>query len=193
MNNIQEYRREHTDTLRKENVIPLSAGADDGSEDPVKVSLKWFNGPKGFGFVISEDESVDIFLHVTTLQEAGVQALGGGAKLLCTVQEGPKGLHVENIVKILDMGLLPDNMPRPEESNNAPMGKKQIMQGTVKWYKPQKGFGFIIPDDGYKDAFIHQSCLKKNGVETLQSGQRVNMAFIKVPKGREVISFEVIE
>ena len=39
------------------------------------------------------------------------------------------------------------------------------MEGTVKWYKPDKGFGFIIPQDGLKDVFVHQSCLEKHGLE----------------------------
>ena len=45
--------------------------------------------------------------------------------------------------------------------------------GTVKWFNPQKGFGFIQPDDGGKDAFVHISAVERAGMSTLQKDQRV--------------------
>jgi cold shock protein len=46
--------------------------------------------------------------------------------------------------------------------------------GTVKWFNPQKGFGFIAPDDGSKDAFVHISAVERAGLETLREGQKVS-------------------
>ena len=46
--------------------------------------------------------------------------------------------------------------------------------GTVKWFNPVKGFGFIEPDDGGEDAFVHISALERAGLSTLQEGQKVN-------------------
>ena len=46
--------------------------------------------------------------------------------------------------------------------------------GTVKWFNPAKGFGFIEPDDGGEDAFVHISALERAGLSTLQEGQKVN-------------------
>lgn len=45
--------------------------------------------------------------------------------------------------------------------------------GTVKWFNPTKGFGFIQPDDGGKDAFVHISAVEKAGLSTLNEGQKV--------------------
>jgi cold shock protein len=45
--------------------------------------------------------------------------------------------------------------------------------GTVKWFNPAKGFGFIEPDDGSKDAFVHISAVENSGLSTLQEGQKV--------------------
>jgi CspA family cold shock protein len=45
--------------------------------------------------------------------------------------------------------------------------------GTVKWFNPTKGFGFIEPDDGSKDAFVHISAVENSGLSTLQEGQKV--------------------
>lgn len=45
--------------------------------------------------------------------------------------------------------------------------------GTVKWFNPSKGFGFIQPDDGSKDVFVHISAVEKAGLSTLGEGQKV--------------------
>ncbi len=46
--------------------------------------------------------------------------------------------------------------------------------GTVKWFNPTKGFGFIVPDEGGADAFVHISAVELAGLSTLNEGQRVN-------------------
>ena len=46
--------------------------------------------------------------------------------------------------------------------------------GTVKWFNPAKGFGFIEPDGGGEDAFVHISAVERAGLSTLQEGQKVN-------------------
>ena len=46
--------------------------------------------------------------------------------------------------------------------------------GTVKWFNSTKGFGFIQPDDGSKDAFVHISAVERSGMSTLNEGQKVS-------------------
>jgi CspA family cold shock protein len=46
--------------------------------------------------------------------------------------------------------------------------------GTVKWFNPNKGFGFIQPDDGTQDAFVHISAVERAGMHTLSEGQKVS-------------------
>ena len=49
-----------------------------------------------------------------------------------------------------------------------------MSQGTVKWFSSQKGFGFIQPDDGSKDVFVHVSAVERAGMHGLNEGQRVS-------------------
>ena len=46
--------------------------------------------------------------------------------------------------------------------------------GTVKWFNPTTGYGFIVPDEGGDDAFVHISAVERAGLSTLNEGQRVN-------------------
>ncbi len=46
--------------------------------------------------------------------------------------------------------------------------------GTVKWFNPAKGYGFIEPEEGGKDAFVHISAVERAGLNTLQEGQKVS-------------------
>jgi cold shock protein len=160
--------------------------ATEGDLKPVRMLLKWFNGTKGFGFVVPEDNSFDAFLHITTLQQAGLHALGEGAVLMCTLYNGPKGKQVKEVTEVLEQGsvnLMPETVA---EDGTFSMG------GLVKWYKPEKGFGFIIPDDGMKDVFIHKTLLDRLEIETLEAGQRVKIRLKLVDKGREAVDLQVI-
>ncbi len=46
--------------------------------------------------------------------------------------------------------------------------------GTVKWFNPTKGYGFIEPEDGSKDVFVHMNAVRSAGLDTLNEGQRVD-------------------
>ena len=56
--------------------------------------------------------------------------------------------------------------------------------GTVKWFNPTKGFGFIQPEDGSKDAFVHISAVEKAGLSTLHEGQKVEFELVAGEDGR---------
>ncbi len=152
----------------------------------VRMHLKWFNGTKGFGFVVPEEGNYDAFLHITTLQKAGVYSIGEGAVLLCRVFAGPKGHQVREVLEVISKGAVSTMPEEDEETGTVSMG------GLVKWYKPEKGFGFIIPDDGMKDIFIHKSLLETLGVDELQAGQRVRVTLKSVSKGREAVDLQII-
>ena len=53
-----------------------------------------------------------------------------------------------------------------------------MAQGTVKWFNDQKGFGFIQPDDGSKDVFVHISAVERAGLRGLNEGQKVSFELV---------------
>jgi CspA family cold shock protein len=67
-----------------------------------------------------------------------------------------------------------------------------MAQGTVKWFNGDKGFGFIEPDDGGKDVFVHFSAIQGSGYRSLEEGQRVSFETSQGQKGPQADNVQVM-
>jgi CspA family cold shock protein len=161
----------------------------------VAATVKWFNGQKGFGFVELADGTGDAFLHVAVLQAAGRQSVLPGAKMRVATAQGPKGRQVARVIDV-DESTATEPPRRPREGGAGPgmargprdpsrdLASAVEMTGTVKWFNTEKGFGFIAPEGGGKDVFIHISVLGRSGLTGLSEGQQVSMRVVETPVSR---------
>ena len=83
--------------------------------------------------------------------------------------------------------------PRPSSHRQPGDGPIEECVGSVKWYNPEKGFGFIGRDDGGKDVFVHVTTLERGGLSGLAEGQRVRMKIAQGQKGQEMRSIEPLD
>ena len=66
------------------------------------------------------------------------------------------------------------------------------MKGTVKWFSNQKGYGFITPEGGAKDVFVHHSAIQGEGYKALDEGQAVEFEVTQGPKGEQAANVRKI-
>ena len=67
-----------------------------------------------------------------------------------------------------------------------------MAQGTVKWFNADKGYGFIAPDDGTADVFVHHTAIQTDGFRSLQENQRVEFEVGQSPKGPQATGVRAV-
>ena len=177
------------DVLREGQVVEFEAGEGDrgpqarrvritGETDPAAAlgvlgTVSWYEPGKGYGFITPDGGGAEIFVHSSAIVGGGV--LSDGQRVAFLVVDGEKG---------------------PQADHLLPLGAQAAQQavasdgadGTVSWYDGDKGFGFITPESGGPDVFVHVRELA-DGLPELGEGDRVTYGIVvseKGPQAREV-------
>jgi CspA family cold shock protein len=259
-----------------------------GGTGPIEAEVKWYNGRKGFGFVLGPDGQ-DVFFHASALTEAGIEPPETGDKLVCEIGSDRQGRRL--VTKIHERKMGPgggdrpprrdfggdrfgDRPPRRDFGDRPPRrdfggapggfgggggfgdrpprrdfgggdrfggggggfgdrpprrdfggggfgggdrfgggggggfgaprafgdrppprrdfgrddsGPTYAVNGTVKWFDQVRGFGFVTPDDGGQDVFLHSSVLQRAGKQEVQQGEKVALEVKDGQRGRQAV------
>ncbi|MGH2374839.1 MAG: cold-shock protein [bacterium] len=68
-----------------------------------------------------------------------------------------------------------------------------MARGSVKWFSAEKGYGFITPDDGTKDLFVHHSAIQADGFRTLNEGDKVEFEVTQGQKGPQAVNVRTVQ
>jgi CspA family cold shock protein len=133
-----------------------------------KGVVKFFNANKGFGFIQREEGGEDVFVHISSVERAGLEGLAEGQQLEFTLVDRGGKISASNLVVIGDVIAVEKRDPAPQRQLT---GDKA--SGTVKFFNSMKGFGFITRDDGEPDAFVHISAVERSGLSQLNEGDKL--------------------
>ncbi|WP_069386706.1 cold-shock protein [Cellulosimicrobium cellulans] len=129
-------------------------------------TVRWFDADRGFGFIDLGNEAEDLFVHASEiLGDDGPKVLREGQVVEFEVGEGDRGPQARRVRVTGD------------RAADAPLG----VLGTVAWYEPTKGYGFVTPDDGRAEIFVHSSAIVGGGV--ISEGQRVAFLVVEGERG----------
>ena len=182
---------------------PAFAAASAGPT--VVATVSWYNSEKGFGFVALANGGGDAFLHVSVLESVGFKSVNPGTEIKCRTGKGLKGQQVQEILEIDESkaatAAKTPRSDRPSSANSAAGNSRDRsavdpssaieVNGIVKWYSVEKGFGFVSTNDGFKDVFVHASALQRCNIESLEPDCSVKMKVIDCDKGREALTVEL--
>ena len=169
---------------------PVVAARDAGSEDPgvelsvVAGAIKWFDVAKGYGFIVPDDGQPDILLHVTCLRRDGFRTAYEGARIVCEVVPGSRGLQAFRILSMDESTAVHPSQLPPSRTHVQVTPEGGYERATVKWFNRVKGFGFLTQGEGTEDIFVHMETLRRFGITELRPGQTVMVRFGQGPKGR---------
>lgn len=160
---------------------------DDGNEAAlaeVSGAIKWFDVAKGYGFILPDEAGYgDVLLHVTCLRKDGFQTALEGARVVCLVRRGERGLQA---LKVLSMdnssAVHPAEQPL-QRTHVTVTAESGLERALVKWFNRTKGFGFLTRGEGTEDIFIHMETLRRFGLTELRPGQVVLVRFGRGEKG----------
>lgn len=162
--------------------------AETGEDTPINLIevsgyIKWFDVSKGFGFIVPDDGSKDVLLHVTCLRRDGYQTAYEGARVVCEVTEGARGHQAFRIISMDESTARHPSQVEPSASYVPVEATSGFVQATVKWFNRVKGYGFLLLPDTQEDLFVHMETLRRFGIAELRPGQTMTVRYGKGAKG----------
>ena len=132
-----------------------------------KGTVKFFNSGKGFGFIQQDGGGEDVFVHISSVERAGLEGLAEGQQLEFNLVDRGGKISASDLQVVGDVIAV----EKKEAPQRELTGEKAT--GTVKFFNSMKGFGFITRDDGQPDAFVHISAVERSGMQNLNEGDRL--------------------
>ena len=160
----------------------------------ISATVKWYDPAKGYGFLVPDDGSPDIYFRERVLAAAGLATLLPGSTVTCEAAPAARGREVSRILTIDFSTAEPRQAPLPRPAGNGqlaagpdrPAAAGEQVWAIVKWFHTDKGYGFLEREDGFGDLFCHMTVVQASGRDALAQGAAVACEVVQGDRGPQV-------
>jgi CspA family cold shock protein len=176
--------------VTSETIVPDLLGQPDEPIYSVAGQIKWFDGTRGFGFLVDEGGGGDVLVHFSVLRQHGRRTLPEGTRVTCSAIRRARGLQAREVLSIdLSTATGPDAdlVARSTADRVDPAALVDDAGAfepvTVKWFNRLKGYGFVVRPGDPQDIFIHMETVRRAGLDELVPDQALSARIADGRKG----------
>ena len=150
----------------------------------VTGTIKWFDPVKGFGFIVSDEIDMDIFLHANVLRNFGQSSIADGVKIKVIAHRSDRGIQDSEVLSVASARSFNTfGYGEMAALDDVALSEIELQPGRIKGFDKANGFGFANVFGKSEDIFVHIDVLRRCGLSGLVAGVGVALRVVEGERG----------
>ena len=147
-------------------------------------AIKWFDPVKAFGFIVSDEIDMDIFLHANVLRNFGQSSIADGVKIKVIAHRSDRGIQDSEVLSVASARSFNTfGYGEMDALDDVALSEIELQPGRIKGFDKANGFGFANVFGKSEDIFVHIDVLRRCGLSGLVAGEGVALRVVEGERG----------